>query len=79
VELFHLLAHRPSAAVRRFIVDQGLEEAVRFRNVSFPKAGADFRAKGGSELPALWDGARMIVGVEAIMARLLAHKDVGRD
>jgi hypothetical protein len=77
-ELFHRIADRSSAKVRRFIVDHALEPLVRFRNVEYDEPQRDLTVRGGTEVPALWDGARLVVGAEAIVARLLAHGDVGR-
>jgi hypothetical protein len=74
LELFNVLAHRPSAEIRRFVTDRGLEPLVRFRNLHYPEVEADFRARGGTELPALWDGQRLIVGLDEIRARLLSEK-----
>ena len=56
--------------MRKFIADRGLLERVRFRNIYYPEVKADFDARGGSELPALWDGHVLISGADAIIARL---------
>jgi hypothetical protein len=77
-ELFHAIGDASSARVRRFIVDQELGVAVRFRNIAYPEVQADFSARGGGVLPALWDGVELVTGADAIGARLLAWKDVGR-
>ncbi|HZJ53081.1 MAG TPA: hypothetical protein VFD38_02995 [Myxococcaceae bacterium] len=78
LELFHRLDEPRSARVRRWVVDHGLLEAVRFRNVVYPEAAADFAARGGAETPALWDGEQLFIGAELIIARLEAVLDVGR-
>jgi hypothetical protein len=78
LELFHRLDEPRSARVRRWVVDQGLHEVVRFRNVVYPEAAADFEARGGTETPALWDGEQLFTGVELIIARLQAVLDIGR-
>jgi hypothetical protein len=78
LELFHRLEEPRSARVRRWIVDHGLLEQVRFRNVLYPEAAADFTARGGSETPALWDGERLFSGAELVIARLQAALDLGR-
>lgn len=77
-ELFHSIADAGSAKVRRWVVDHGLEAAVRFRNVTYPEVAADLRARGGTATPALWDGAKLLTGAELVIARLAAHGDVGR-
>ncbi len=78
LELFHRLEEPRSARVRRWVVDHGLLEAVRFRNILYPEASADFAARGGSETPALWDGQRLFVGPDLVIARLQAVLDLGR-
>jgi hypothetical protein len=78
LELFHRLDEPRSARVRRWVVDRGLHEVVRFRNVVYPEAAADFEARSGTETPALWDGEQLFTGVELIIARLQAVLDIGR-
>lgn len=78
LELFHRLDEPRSARVRRWVVDHGLLELVRFRNVVYPEAASDFAARGGAETPALWDGERLFTGAELIVARLQAVLDIGR-
>lgn len=77
-ELFHAVADPSSARVRRYVVEHELEEAVRFRNVTYPEVQADLTARGGAGTPALWDGGRLFVGADAAIARLAAWRDVGR-
>jgi hypothetical protein len=77
-ELFHEIAHAPSAKARRYVVDHYLEDAVRFRNLAYPEARADFEARGGQTLPALWDGERLHQGAEAVVARLGVLTNIGR-
>ena len=78
LELFHRLDEPRSARIRRWVAEHGLLDAVRFRNVVYPEASADFAARGGSETPALWDGERLFTGPELIIARLQATLDLGR-
>ncbi len=78
LELFHRLEEPRSARVRRWVVDHGLVETVRFRNVLYPEAAADLAAHGGDETPALWDGQRLFTGADLIIARLQATLDLGR-
>lgn len=77
-ELFHAIADEGSARARRYVLEHDLKDAVRFRNTSYPEVVADLTARGGKDAPALWDGERLFQGVDAIIARLDAHRDVGR-
>ena len=80
MELFHLIADPGSARVRRLIVERELESSVKFRNVAFDEAMAKLKSVGGDgTVPALWDGTKLFVGADAVIARLLAFLDVGRD
>jgi hypothetical protein len=79
LELFHLIADPPSAVVRRYVVDYALEDRVRFRNVAFEEAEAAWRDLGGHTTPALWDGVHLHQGAEAVLARLQAVVNLGRD
>ena len=77
--LFHLIADPGSARVRRTVTGRGLEAEVSFCNVAFDEALAKLKSLGGSgAVPALWDGERLFTGADAVIARLLAHLDVGR-
>lgn len=59
--LFHRLADPASAAVRAKIVDAGLKPLIDFQNVE-TEAAEVFAARGGREVPALWDGERLHEG-----------------
>ena len=78
MELFHQIADEGSARVRRFIVEHDLVEAVQFRNVAYDEPQKRLAELGGHP-PALWDGEKLFVGADAVIARLKAHLDVGRD
>jgi hypothetical protein len=78
LELFHAITDPGSAKVRRYVVEHELGGAVRFRNVSYPEVQTDLAAHGGGATPALWDGHQLVVGADAIIARLDALRDVGR-
>jgi|APLak6261678615_1056124.scaffolds.fasta_scaffold00753_7 hypothetical protein len=78
-ELFHAIADPSSAKVRKYVVDHELGEVVRFRNVTYPEVMKDLTERGGTGAPALWDGQKLITGADAIIARLVAHADVGRE
>ena len=77
-ELFHRLDEPRSARVRRWVAEHGLLEAVRFRNLVYPEAAADFGKHGGSDTPALWDGEQLFTGTDLVIARLQAALDLGR-
>jgi hypothetical protein len=79
LELFHRIAEPPSARARRFVVDYALEDRVRFRNLAFAEVEEDFRRLGGHTSPALWDGVDLHQGAEAVVARLQAVVNIGRD
>ncbi len=79
LELFHRIADAPSAQARRYIVDYALEDRVRFRNVAFEEAESDWRRLGGHTTPALWDGTHLHQGAQAVVARLQAVVNLGRD
>lgn len=72
VELFHAIADAGSAQVRRFVVERGLEEKVRFRNVTYPEVQADLAARGGGPPPAVWANGALVRGAEACIAVLAA-------
>jgi hypothetical protein len=69
-ELFHAISDAQSARVRKYVVDQGLVEQVRFRNVTYDEVKKDLAARGGTAAPALWDGVTLLSGADAILARL---------
>ncbi|ATB43983.1 hypothetical protein CYFUS_009464 [Cystobacter fuscus] len=77
--LFHRIADPPSAVARRYVVDYALEDRVRFRNVAFAEAERAWRELGGQLTPALWDGVHLHQGAEAVVARLQAVVNLGRD
>jgi hypothetical protein len=72
LELFHELTDPDSAAARRAIVARGLVERIKFRNVHNDEARAAFREHGGERLPAIWDGAQLVQGLDAVLAALTA-------
>jgi hypothetical protein len=78
-ELFHRISDPPSAKARLYVVDNALEDRVRFRNLAYPEVEADFHARGGHTSPALWDGHTLHQGAEAVVARLQAAVNLGRD
>ena len=78
-ELFHAIADPASARVRKYVVDHELAEGLKFRNVTYEEVQRDLIARGGTTTPALWDGEKLVTGADAIIARLVAHADVGRE
>jgi hypothetical protein len=70
-ELFHATNDNGESARARSAVSQlGLVERIRFRNIFYPEVQADFVARGGKVLPALWDGDRLIEGADAVIEAL---------
>jgi hypothetical protein len=69
-ELFHATNDAGSAEARKRVVDRGLVDRVRFRNVFYPEVQADLDARGGKTTPAVWDGTRLIEGREPVLAFL---------
>ncbi len=70
-ELFHATNDDGSSArARKAVVDLSLTEKVRFRNIFYPEVQADFAARGGTKLPALWDGATLFQGIDAVLEAL---------
>jgi len=69
-ELFHEIPGPDSAAARRRLAALGLVGRVELRNVHYPEAAADFAARGGARLPALWDGAALHQGLAAALAAM---------
>lgn len=70
-ELFHRVAEEGSARVRRRMVELGLTERIRIRNVAYDNVRADLLAHGqGDGTPALWDGVTLHRGAEAVLAEL---------
>jgi hypothetical protein len=70
IELFHATNDEGSAAARKRVVDRDLVDKIRFRNVFYPEVQADLTARGGTTTPAIWDGAQLIVGKDAVLAFL---------
>lgn len=79
-ELFHQMVDPGSARVRRFVSERELTAVVKFRNLSFEEHRLRLeKYGGGTAVPALWDGERLFAGADAVIARLSAHLDVGRE
>jgi hypothetical protein len=73
--LFHRIADPACAAVRREIVARGLKQRIDFQNLHEDEAAALFARLAGAEVPAIWDGSRLVSGRDAIAAWL---RRVGR-
>jgi len=70
IELFHATNDAGSAEARKLVVDRGLVDKIRFRNVFYPEVQADLDARGGTGTPAVWDGEKLIQGRDAVLAFL---------
>jgi hypothetical protein len=71
-DLFHRISESDSAAVRRRAGELGLLDRLEMRNVEFESHRAALAAHGGGATPALWDGARLHVGRDAVLTALEA-------
>ena len=67
--LYHRIGDPDSAAVRRRVVELGVKSTIDFQNVDTEGAAA-FAARGGRNVPALWDGERLHEGRAAVLAVL---------
>ncbi len=70
IELFHATNDEHSAEARKLVVDRGLVDKIRFRNVFYAEVRADLDARGGKATPAIWDGVTLIEGRAAVIAFL---------
>jgi len=68
--LFHRLDDPASAAVRREIVARGLKSRIDFQNVDSADGMQMFAARGGTTIPAIWDGAGLRTGADTILSWL---------
>jgi hypothetical protein len=68
--LFHRLEDPASAAVRSEVVARGLKALIDFQNVDSDEGRPLFGARGGHDVPAIWDGERLRVGEGEIRACL---------
>ena len=67
--LYHRIAEPASAAIRLRVVELGLKSHIDFQNAETD--GKDELARlGGHATPALWDGTRLISGVDAVEREL---------
>jgi hypothetical protein len=70
MELFYRIADAACAQARKAVLASKHRRDVKFRNVHYPEVLADLTARGGGPLPALWDGARLHEGLDAITSFL---------
>jgi len=75
--LFHRIEDPASAAVRREIVARGLKSRIDFQNVDSADGKALFAARGGTTVPAVWDGAALRAGTDAIVSWLTELQNDG--
>ena len=66
LELIYIIADADCAAARKAAVASGKE--IQFRNLYYPEVKADYDARGGTKLPAIWDGTTLHQGLAAVLA-----------
>jgi hypothetical protein len=70
-ELFHRVNDGgESARARAEMSALGLSERIRIRNLHYAEVESEFRARGGTHTPAIWDGTRLHEGADAVIAFL---------
>jgi hypothetical protein len=72
LELYHRLAEPDSAAACDGYATFRKSTAPRSPSSRTSLRAAELAARGGGDTPALWDGARLHVGLEAVRAALSA-------
>jgi hypothetical protein len=74
MELFYTIADQDCACARLAVMDRGVKPLVDFRNMYYPEVTHDFTARGGTKLPALWDGVTLHQGLDAVLRALPAPR-----
>lgn len=69
-ELFYVIADPACAEARKAVLASDARRRVDFRNVIYPEVERDFRARGGTVVPAIWDGVALHQGLPAVLAAL---------
>ncbi len=69
-ELFYTIADAACGQARTAVMERGVREQVKFRNLYYEEVRRDFAARGGREVPALWDGERLHQGLPAVLVAL---------
>jgi hypothetical protein len=76
-QLFYVISDEACAAARRAVVERGVLEKVKFRNVHYEEVRRDLDAHhaaagraGAAVLPALWDGHVLHEGLDAVLAAI---------
>jgi hypothetical protein len=76
-ELYYVIADADCATARRVVMERGLKEKVRFRNLFYDEVRVDLEAHhaaagraGEARLPALWDGALLHEGLGDVLTAL---------
>ena len=67
--LYHRIADKECAAVRKFLVERMLTDQIDFKNIDINEKGrADLESKNGGaiDVPALWTGTELLKGLAAI-------------
>ena len=72
IELFHATNDEGSAEARKLVVDRGLVDKIRFRNIFYPEVQADLDARGGRRRRRSGTATKLIEGRDAVLAFLAA-------
>lgn len=71
-ELFYVIADTACAEARKAVLAHPHRAQITFRNIYYAEAAHDHAARGGTLVPALWDGSTLHQGLPAVLAVLAA-------
>jgi hypothetical protein len=76
-ELFYVIADTACAEARKAVLalPPAQRNRITFRNTHYPEAAHDHATRGGTQVPALWDGRVLHQGLPAIVALLASWRE----